>query len=153
MAKRIVETLIDDVDGSVATETVTFSVDGWNYTIDLSERNASALREVLASYAAAGTRVGRGAGTWRPGLAASGQRVSRTDNRVIREWAAANGRELSARGRIPTSVVEAYEAALKASAAPPTRAVRQPKVEVSKSVKAVKQAPRKKAAALQFRAS
>src|SRR4051812_14057040 len=105
MAKRIVETLIDDIDGSVATETVTFSVDGWNYTLDLSEKNAGALREVLAAYVAAGTRVGRGAGTWRPGLAASGHRASQAGNKVIREWTAANGQELSARGRIPASVV------------------------------------------------
>jgi hypothetical protein len=153
MAKRIVETLIDDIDGSVATETVTFSVDGWNYTIDLSEKNAGALREVLASYVAAGTRVGRGAGTWRPGLAANGHRASRADNKVIREWAAADGQELSARGRIPTSVFDAYEAAMKAPVAPAAKTVRRPKAEVGTSVGAAKQAPRKKAAALEFRES
>ncbi len=50
MARRIVETLTDDVDGSLAAETVTFGLDGLSYEIDLKEENAADLRHILAPY-------------------------------------------------------------------------------------------------------
>ncbi|MEU7905918.1 Lsr2 family protein [Actinoplanes sp. NPDC049118] len=152
MAKQIIETLIDDLDGSVATETVTFSFDGNNYTIDLSEANAAALREAMEPYVGAGTKIGRGFGAWRPGITPSRrQQSSRADNRAIREWAASNGHELSDRGRIPQTVVEAYEAAKKAPAALSGKSVRKPTVAASKPAR---RAPRKKAApAVQFASS
>lgn len=45
--------LIDDLDGQVANETVTFGLDGKSYEIDLSDANASKLRDALAVYVAA----------------------------------------------------------------------------------------------------
>jgi hypothetical protein len=147
MARQIIQKLIDDLDGGEATETVSFAVDGRNYTIDLSEKNATALREMFSRYVAAGTRVGRGAGTWRPGLTSSAQRTSRADNQAIRAWAADNGHELSARGRIPTSVVDAYEAAQKAPAATPEKRTRSSQTKTKEPAKAAKRTARKKAAA------
>jgi hypothetical protein len=139
MAKQIIEKLVDDLDGGDATETVTFGLDGVSYSIDLSGKNATALREVLAAYQGAGTRLGRGAGTWRPGLAPKGLSNSRSDNASIRAWAAKSGYELSDRGRIPANVVEAFEAAKIAPAAVP--------VEATTPVKAARKATRRKAAA------
>jgi Lsr2 len=110
MAKQIIQKLIDDLDGGEATETVTFALDGVSYTIDLSEKNATKLREVLAPYQGAGAKIGRSAGTWRPGLGPKVSRNNRTDNAAIRSWASENGYELADRGRIPANVVEAYEA-------------------------------------------
>ncbi|MFI7598862.1 Lsr2 family protein [Actinoplanes sp. NPDC049681] len=148
MARQIIQKLIDDLDGGEASETISFAVDGWNYTIDLSEKNASALRGALAPFVDAGTSVGRGSGTWRPGLGAGAQRASRADNQAIRAWAAENGYELSARGRIPTSVVDAFEAAKKAPAATPEKRARSSQAtKTSAPTKATKRTTRKKAAA------
>ncbi len=42
--------LIDDLDGTEANETVRFELDGKPYEIELSERNATAFRNVLLPY-------------------------------------------------------------------------------------------------------
>ncbi|GIE94060.1 histone-like nucleoid-structuring protein Lsr2 [Paractinoplanes rishiriensis] len=141
MAKQIIERLIDDLDGGDAEETVTFALDGVNYTIDLSTKNASKLRELFAPYQSAGTRLGRGAGTWRPGLAPKQGRNSRADNAAIREWATKNGHELAERGRIPVHIVEAYETAKAA----PGKA---PAAEVKAPVKATRRSGKRAAAAV-----
>jgi hypothetical protein len=113
MARQVITTLIDDLDGKKADRTVEFSLDGTNYTIDLSEANAGKLRKALDPYISAGTRLGRAA-TGRiparrgvPGRTAG----SRDENRLIREWAIANGHQISERGRIPQGVTDAYRAA------------------------------------------
>jgi hypothetical protein len=55
--------LVDDVDGSVASDTVGFSLDGKAYELDLSDNNAKKLRDTLAPFvlqlvaAVAGGRV------------------------------------------------------------------------------------------------
>jgi Lsr2 len=48
---------VDDIDGSQAAHTVAFALDGRHYEIDLSDVNATALREVFAPYVAAGRRA------------------------------------------------------------------------------------------------
>ena len=115
MAKQVVTLLTDDLDGSEADRTVEFGLDGVNYTIDLSEKNAGKLRKALEPYLSAGTRIGRGGVDRRSGArgrgSAAGGRTSREQNQAIREWAGKNGYEVSERGRIPTSVVEAFEQA------------------------------------------
>ena len=114
MAKQVVTLLTDDLDGSEADRTVEFGLDGVNYTIDLSEKNAGKLRKALEPYISAGTRVGRGGVGRRSARGrgpAAGGRTSREQNQAIREWAGKNGYEVSERGRIPTSVVEAFEQA------------------------------------------
>jgi hypothetical protein len=113
MARQVITTLIDDLDGKKADRTVEFSLDGINYTIDLSEANAGKLRKVLDPYINAGTRLGRATtGRISPRGAGSGRTAgSRDENRQIREWATANGHQISERGRIPQSVTQAYRAA------------------------------------------
>lgn len=59
MAKHTFIKLIDDIDGTDADETIRFALDGVQYELELSERNADKLREVLSPYAAAGRKVGR----------------------------------------------------------------------------------------------
>jgi hypothetical protein len=110
MAKQIVTLLTDDIDGSKADRTVEFSIDGVSYTIDLSEKNAGKLRKALDPYLAAASRIGRSS-TARiapRGAAAVPSRANRDQNQAIREWANKNGYEVSERGRIPTSIVEAF---------------------------------------------
>src|SRR3569833_2560945 len=112
MARQVISTLIDDLDGKKADRTVEFSLDGVNYTIDLSEANAGKLRKALDPYINAGTRLGRSTGripARRSGPARTAG--SRDENRLIREWAVANGHQISERGRIPQGVSDAYRAA------------------------------------------
>ena len=112
MAKQVITLLTDDLDGGEAEHTVEFGLDGVNYTIDLSEKNAGKLRKALDPYLAVATRVGRAGGeargVRRSGAPSSTGRASREENQAIREWAGKNGYEVSERGRIPSSIVEAY---------------------------------------------
>jgi hypothetical protein len=120
MAKQVITVLTDDLDGGTADRSVEFGLDGVAYTIDLSEDNVGKLRSALDPYIAAATRVGRGGGDGRRGgtdgrrgggRRATGSAAPRSDrdqNKAIREWAVKNGHEVSERGRIPSSVVEAF---------------------------------------------
>jgi hypothetical protein len=105
VATQTMTKLVDDLDGTTAERTISFSWDGHAFEIDLSKKNIAALEGVLKPYLAAGRRV-RGAAV-RTGRRGVGKRVGMPD---IREWARANGHEISDRGRIPVAVVEAYEA-------------------------------------------
>jgi nucleoid-associated protein Lsr2 len=113
VAKQVITKLVDDLDGGEADRTIEFSLDGVNYTIDLSERNAGKLRKALDPYLEAGTRIGRSYVSGRSSRAtpSTAHTSDRQRNQAIREWAAENGHEVSERGRIPSTVVEAYAAA------------------------------------------
>ena len=104
MATKVLTTLQDDIDGSDATQTVRFALDGVEYEIDVSDRNANRLRNSLSEFIAHGRRVGGKRGR----RSASSSDV---DTKAVRKWAEANGIEINARGRIPTDVVERYRAA------------------------------------------
>ena len=58
MAQKVNIVLVDDIDGSDATETVSFGLDGTSYEIDLNDKNASALRDALAGYVGHARKVG-----------------------------------------------------------------------------------------------
>lgn len=51
MAEKVLVELVDDLDGSPATQSVDFSLDGQRYTIDLNDVHAHQLRDVLTGYA------------------------------------------------------------------------------------------------------
>ena len=106
MAQEHYVRLIDDLTGGEAAETVAFALDGARYEIDLSVENATKLRETLSVYIANGRRApARGETTSR--------RVTRADREqtaAIRAWARDNGFEISDKGSIPTSVIDAYNA-------------------------------------------
>ena len=57
MATKTTVTLVDDLDGSEASESVAFGLDGASYEIDLSDNNAEKLRDVLANYVANARRA------------------------------------------------------------------------------------------------
>lgn len=111
MAQRTV--LVDDLNGETADETVTFALDGVSYEIDLSEANVQKLRDVLAPYVGQARKAGEGrsSGPGRP-RARTSPRPARSGNTAeIREWAKANGYQVSERGRIPAPIQEAYDKA------------------------------------------
>jgi len=105
MASHTVTLYEDDLDGSEAVGTIAFALEGVEYQIDLSDKNADKLRKALQPYVNAGRRVG---GRRRSGAAKSS---SSSDTAAVREWAQGAGYEVSARGRVSAAVREAYEAA------------------------------------------
>ncbi|MGY5763626.1 histone-like nucleoid-structuring protein Lsr2 [Brachybacterium sp. DNPG3] len=107
MARKTFVELIDDINGEKADETVSFALDGVAYEIDLSEANALALRAEISEWAGKARRVGgrRQRGTAAPRSAASNESAR------IREWARENGYDVPDRGRVASSIREAYEAA------------------------------------------
>jgi hypothetical protein len=111
MAQQTTVRYVDDLDGSEASGTVPFSLDGRSYEIDLSEKNTDKLRKALTPFIDAARTVG-GRGRGRPQSAGPrAARSSREDSQAIREWARQNGHKVSDRGRIPQAVLEAYQAA------------------------------------------
>jgi hypothetical protein len=114
MAQKVQVLLLDDLDGTDADQTVRFGLDGASYEIDLSDANAESLRDALASFVAHGRKVGRSisagparATSLKPGIRVPA-RVDREQTQAIREWARKNGHSVSDRGRIPSSIIEAY---------------------------------------------
>lgn len=109
MAQRVEVLLTDDLDGKELAEgkgeTIQFTLDGVSYEIDLSTKNAGALRKALAPYVEAGRRQ----------RATRGARAMRTqvgaDAKTVKEWARASGYEVNDRGRVPNDVRAAFEAA------------------------------------------
>lgn len=106
MAQKVNIILVDDIDGTDADETVSFGIDGNQYEIDLTAANADRLRQALAPFVAHARRA-----------ATSGRRRTGTRNSggptpaEIRDWARANGMDVSERGRVSAEVREAYDAA------------------------------------------
>lgn len=120
MARQTTVTLIDDLSGGTADESVEFSIGGHTYEIDLSARNASKLRTSLAPFIEKARKA-------RTGLTASPSRRSSaprmTDNRtaaekaadrergqLIRTWAKDQGLKVADRGRMNVEIVQAFDA-------------------------------------------
>ena len=108
MAQHINVMMVDDIDGSEASETVSFGLDGRRYDIDLSKDHAAQLRDTLASFIAAARRAAGGTGR-RPSTPAPQRANNHEQIAAIRAWAKANGHTVSDRGRISKVVLEAYE--------------------------------------------
>jgi hypothetical protein len=121
MAQKVQVILVDDVDGGEAAETVSFALDGVSYEIDVSEKNASALRDALAQWVGHARRVGGRSGGGRSRSASSGgsggsgrsrgSSGGRHDLSDVRAWARENGYQVSDRGRVSSEVIAAYEKA------------------------------------------
>jgi hypothetical protein len=113
--------LIDDLDGSEGDQTVTYTVDGQEYEIDLSEKNAQRFRDALAPFIEKSRPVERqtfiptptrGGGTRRKSSSGGG-RSGRSDLGDIRAWAESQGMQVSSRGRIKKEIIDAYDEAHK----------------------------------------
>lgn len=109
MVKKVltIVELTDDLDGGKADQTVLFTWQGVNYEIDLSKKNAAALQKALKPYLDAARKVKSRGANRASGGSRSGAR--RSDLADVREWARANGHTVSDRGRIPASVLDAYD--------------------------------------------
>ncbi len=107
MARRTIVHLEDDLSGGEAEESVRFALDGRLFEIDLSEKNAAQLREILAPYIGAGRPVRAARGAERRSAGREGD----LDPATVRSWASANGYTVSTRGRVSRELREAYRAA------------------------------------------
>jgi hypothetical protein len=110
MAQKVEVRLVDDLDGGSADETVTFSLDGNEYEIDLSDEHATALRGEVWQYVQAARRVGKVAGRRGRTPAGTAAPSNRERNQAIREWAKSVGLEVSDRGRLSQEIVDRYDA-------------------------------------------
>lgn len=109
MAQKVEVTLIDDIDGGEAAETVSFGLDGKLYEIDLSKKNAEQLRKAVGRYVDAARKEK----TIRP----SGRGILRLaaatgpDTSEVRTWAKAQGYEISDRGRVAKDLIVKFQEA------------------------------------------
>lgn len=120
MARNIITnvTIVDDFDGATPAETIPFTFGGSSYTVDLGplnaanfnkmreahERKIAALNEEFEAKMDKFVKVAK-----RTGRASLGERDY--DPAQVREWAAQNGHDVPARGRISNDVIHAYRAA------------------------------------------
>ena len=103
MAQKVQVLLVDDVDGSEASESISFGFDGTNYELDLSDKNAQKLRDELAPWVKAARMTG--------GTRRQTKSSSNVDLKAVRAWAASNKIQLSNRGRVSQKVIDQYKAA------------------------------------------
>ena len=107
MATKTQVVLVDDLTGDPADTTVKFALDKTKYEIDLSNGSAAEMREGLSRYVDAARKVSggrRSAPAPKPAYAGYGPAA-------VRAWAAGQGIEVNARGRIKADVVEQFRAA------------------------------------------
>lgn len=107
MAQETIVQLLDDIDGKPADETMSFSLDGVAYEIDLRSKNAEKLRKTFAPYVEKARRVSARRPGRRPGSRTTHDREQAAE---IRNWAKQHGITVNDRGRIPAQIVQAYEA-------------------------------------------
>ncbi|QII06718.1 Lsr2 family protein [Rhodococcoides fascians A25f] len=113
MARKVYVQLVDDIDEKPIEsggEHITYSVNGVSYEIDLSDKNAKEFHRKLDYYIEHSTKVG-GKRTKKSSASATGAKRDANQTKAIREWAKANGHNISARGRIPAEVEQAFDAA------------------------------------------
>ena len=107
MARATIVQITDDLDGSKGAEEVSFAYQGVEYRIDLGKKNRAALEKVLRPYMDAGTKVARRTA----GRRGKSDAAAKRDLATVRDWAKAEGIEVSDRGRVPKSVLAQYDAA------------------------------------------
>jgi hypothetical protein len=108
MARRTIEVVHDDLDGKEGASVVKFGLDGKSYEIDLGPKNEKALRKVFEKYVPAARQVKTADA---PGRRKYGTGPTRRDTKHIREWLRGQGVDISDRGRIPTDLMDKYNAA------------------------------------------
>ncbi len=115
MAERVTIQLLDDLDGSEATESIRFAWEGRSLVVDLNQKNADKFRKAIEPFATVARADGvveapaprRG----RPAGSTNREKPERDyDIKDLRAWAAERKIELSSRGRIAAEIVAQYKA-------------------------------------------
>jgi hypothetical protein len=106
VASRTITLYVDDLDGTEIKQgkggPVSFGLDGQDYSVDLTEKNAAELRKALQPYIEVAGKVSRKTGT-------KARRSDGPSPAELRAWAADNGFDIPTRGRIPDSIRVAWE--------------------------------------------
>lgn len=123
MAQQTLVTLLDDLHGGPADETVLFALDRRHLEIDLAAGNAANLRAALAPFIdkarlISGKRPRRATVTRgtpaktkapQPQFSGAPTRTElRPDAKSVRAWARSQGIDVNPRGRIPDDVIDRY---------------------------------------------
>lgn len=106
MAKKTIEKFYSDISGDEIEDNVkslNFAFDGTSYEIDLTAKERDEFASALKPYIDVARKSGRSTSKTSAG--------AKRDLAPIREWAAKNNIEVSARGRIAQSVIDQYDAA------------------------------------------
>jgi hypothetical protein len=114
MAQKTFVVLADDVDGSEASQTISFSFQGVSYEIDLNEDHALAFKESFSDWISSARRLnpGRGAKARQAGASSrAGAAGGGRDLNEVRRWLRSNGHEVADRGRIAQTLLEQYDKA------------------------------------------
>jgi len=109
MVQKTVVTVVCDLphDGEIeGNETVSFSVDGTAFEIDVCSAHAKELHDIFGGYIDHARRVSGGGSRRRKARTGPGRERSSE----IRQWARERGEKVSERGRIPASIIQEYEA-------------------------------------------
>ncbi len=112
MARKVVVELVDDIDGTVFGEdgeSITFSVNGVDYEIDLKGKHASKFHKQIGFFIEHATRVGGRKRRSDRFVVADAPVRRRGNSKEIRAWAVEQGYEISSRGRIPADIEQAFQ--------------------------------------------
>lgn len=116
MARQIITTITDDIDGTPDAMGHTFALNGKPYEIDLSAANADALVAALQPFIdkarPAGSTVTPKASQSRSKTSKPAGSTPEYDKAAFKTWAVEHDVKLS-RGRPPRDVVERYLASVK----------------------------------------
>lgn len=116
MARRVLTILSSDLSGEEIEDgqggTVNFSLDGTQYEIDLTNKEADELRKALKKYTDVARRQASRPRTTSSGSTrrSGGSGRSSEELQAIRDWANSNGYDVSSRGRIKQEIIDAYDA-------------------------------------------
>jgi len=114
MAQKTQVILTDDLDGSEATQTVTFAFQGTSYEIDLNDEHASSIEESFAEWISNARKTAGGRSSSSSSSRSNSSRASSTAKRgdldAVRAWARDNGHTVSDRGRVSKNILDAFDA-------------------------------------------
>jgi hypothetical protein len=108
MVQRVQVLLVCDMhEGEqAAEETISFSLDGSAYEIDVCPQHAGTLRDAFTPFVGSARRATGRSGRRRRGSGGAQGRPGQ-----IREWARSQGLDVPARGRVPADLAAKYDAA------------------------------------------
>ena len=113
MAKKTIEKFYSDISGEeidTSTPTLAFGFDGTSYEIDVTEQEKAEIEKAFAPYIRAG-RKATGAASTRRRTRRSGGSSTDSPAKQVRAWAKDQGIDVPARGRVPSDVLDKYNAA------------------------------------------
>lgn len=114
MAKRTIEVLTSDLSGDEMKpgegRTIEFSVDGKDYSIDLTDKEAAGFDKAIAMYVEHATKLGGRRSVGGSSRRSGGSGRSKEELADARAWLKQNGHQVSDRGRIKQELLDIYDA-------------------------------------------